>query len=62
MKYEWKYDIMNVLIFEVMKTGDDGDILHLLVGFDLGVPEESHSGASAQSSIGNFFLSEKKHH
>ena len=62
MKYEWKYDIMNVLIFEVTKPGDDGDILHLLVGFDLGVSEESHRGAPAQSSIGNFFLSEKKHH
>ena len=35
----------------------DGEILHLLVGFDLRVPEESHCGSPAQSSIGNFFLS-----
>ena len=58
---------------QVLKDGDenndfdgdsagDSDILHLLVGFDLGVSEESHRGAPAQSSIGNFFLSGKIHH
>ena len=43
-------------------SAGDSDILHLLVGFDLGVPEESHGGASAQSSISNLFLSEKIYH
>ena len=40
----------------LIATGDYVVLLHLLIGFDLGVSEESHGGAPAQCSIGNFFL------